>query len=146
MIINARVSNRDGASYVLSCRGAQVGWLRAHAIGFAGFRDADAAADAANIAGEILADWYRLRWRTSAPLPWEGAVEPASRVEVDGVVVGRLLPSTPLDDDVEAPAFELRVPGDLWVATGIELAQRIWAALCEAGVAAGCEPTLPPAG
>ena len=134
MIISARVSRRDHSSYVLHVRAKPVGWLRTGGLGICGFDDEDHARRAAVRAALALEQWYRARWRSATPIPWS-TVAPADSVSSGETVVGRVVSPCPIPDgDGETHGFELRVPDQLWVATGVELAQRIWIALDEAGL------------
>lgn len=135
MILNARVSPNDTRRYVLLSNGSPVGWIGGGVIGFEGFSDVAAARRASSIAAGVLAGWYRARWRTGALLPWEAPDDADSHVVADGVIVGRLsAPSEQLPDASAGARFELRVPAGLWIATTLELAQRIWAALAGSGI------------
>lgn len=144
MVVHVKVAKRPGTGYVLVSRGAEVGWLQLGRLGFGGFRDLDTARRAAAVAVEVLRDWYRTRWRTGAMMPWPEPVDRALQITDRGSVVGRLLSETTAFDatPIEPPALELRVPSEMWVATGVELAQRIWSALHEAGVVSDPDATL----
>ena len=146
MIVSARVSRRDHSTYVLRVRATPVGWLRTGAIGFCGFGDADDARRAALTAASVLDQWFRARWKSAAPLAWNAAAAVEDEVATGGTVVGRVVsPCRIPDQDGESHGFELRVPDELWVATGVELAQRIWVALGEAGRAPAQGADLLPA-
>jgi len=143
MVVHVKVAKRPGTGYVLVSRSAEVGWLQLGRLGFGGFRDLDTARRAAAVAVEVLRDWYRTRWRTGAMMPWPEPVERALQITEQASVVGRLLnESMTLGSMAELPGFELRVPSEMWVATGVELAQRIWSALHEAGVVSDPDATL----
>ena len=146
MIISARVSRRDHSSYVLHVRSRPVGWLRTGALGICGFDDDEQARDAAGVAARTLEQWYRARWRSATPMPWPAEPAPGDPVTSGGTVVGRLVSPCPVPDaEGETHGFELRVPDQLWVATGVELAQRICTALDEAGLSPMGRPDLLPA-
>ena len=146
MIVSARVSRRDHSMYVLRVRTTPVGWLRTGAIGLCGFDDAEHARRAAETAAFTLEQWYRGRWRSATPIAWTSGAAPDERVAAGETVVGRVVsPCTIPDHDAESHGFELRVPDELWVATGVELAQRIWLALDAAGLSPNRGADLLPA-
>ena len=129
MIINAKTSRENPRSYALWSDGSEVGWLRAGAIGFSRLPDSVGVRHGAQLAAETLAEWYRVRWQQSAPVAWVGPVAPEVQVTVNGIVVGRLLRAPEWPADGDAGGFELRIPNNIWIATGIQLAQRIHTAL-----------------
>src|SRR5689334_20757149 len=131
MIINAKTSRENPRSYALWSDGREVGWLRAGAIGFSSLPHSLGARHAAQLAARTLADWYRIRWRQSTPVAWVDDVAPELQVTVNGIVVGRLFTGAGRPADGDASGFELRIPDGIWIATGVELAQRIYSALHE---------------
>lgn len=145
MNISARISRLDPSAYDLTSGARRVGWLRRGAVGFTGFDDEERARDAAAIAAMTLRGWYPMRWRSSTPLAWEGKVHPGDCVEADEQVVGRLVKPRDAEAGDAAFGFELRVPDELWIATALELGQRIWSAMREAGVAPGADVPRPAA-
>ena len=48
---------------------------------------------------------------------------------VNGLVVGRLFKALDRPANGDAGGFELRIPNAIWIATGVQLAQRIYTAL-----------------
>ena len=145
MIISARVSRRDHSSYVLHVRTKPVGWLRTGALGICGFDDEEQARRASATAARTLEQWYQARWRSATPIPWDDEGQ-GDGVLAGRTVVGRVVSPCPIPDaDGDTHGFELRVPDQLWVATGLELAQRIFTALDEAGLSPMGRPDLLPA-
>ena len=139
MIINAKVSKENPRSYALWSNGVEVGWLRLGTLGFCRLPDSLGARRAAQLAAEALAEWYRVRWQQSAPDPWPGPVAPEFQVTVNGLVVGRLFKPLERSLNGDAGGFELRIPNTMWIATGVQLAQRIYTALHQV------TPTIEPA-
>ena len=125
MTIQVRPVAAHSTGYVLLKDSQSIGWLRPGAIGFGGFPGATESARAAALAVPELLSWYRTRW-LGEPLPWLGPVEASARVECNGTVVGRLLPSH--DPSTLSPGgcgFELRVPTGLWIGTREALCERL---------------------
>jgi hypothetical protein len=129
MIINAKVSRENPRGYALWSEGWEVGWLRSGIVGFCRLPAAVGVRHAAEVAADTLAEWYRVRWQQSAPVAWAGPVAPELQVTVNGLVVGRLFKSLERPALGDAGGFELRIPHNIWIATGVELAQRIYTAL-----------------
>ena len=129
MIINAKMSRENPRSYALWSDGWEVGWLRAGTIGFCRLPNSLGARHAGQVAAEKLAEWYRVRWQQRAPIAWVGPVAPELQVTVNGLVVGRLFRAFDSPANGDAGGFELRIPNDVWIATSVELAQRIYTAL-----------------
>jgi hypothetical protein len=130
MVIDAKISRRSPLEYALASDGARIGWLRPGVLTLCGYARAEDARRAAMVAVDTLCDWYRRRWHVRVPLAWSGDEPSDLRLETNGVVVGRLLPvCRPTDGGPESHGFELAVPRELWIATAVELVQRIHSAL-----------------
>lgn len=140
MVNVLKLARRDAVSHALLRGAAPVGWIRVGAIGFEGFADRVQARAASDIAASLLAEWYRVRTRT-APAAWPGVVPPDDRIEIAGLVVGRVVPPIAAQEGgADSYAVELSVPAGTWLALLLQLAQRVYLAMTDAGLTRDAQP------